>query len=105
MPVPARTAGYAVHWMLSGLAHPAEAYAHSIIQSWRRCRVGPGSKRVHCDHLASVVVVMVELVADDLVHAVDSTRGLVVVPLESAGLTLPESVVVVASAVNRDIAA
>ena len=89
---------YAVHWVLYG--NTADRYGKAIRQSWRRSRAMPGERRMVCHHLADVVVVMFETVADDVSRAIDETEGLVMAPLERHDLPLPHSVVVVATAVN-----
>jgi hypothetical protein len=93
---------YAVHWLLTYTGGKTADYGETIRKSWWTTSRGAyGERRLVCDWLADVVIVMVETVADDISSAVATTRDEVIGPLERAAMRLPDSLVVLATRVSR----
>jgi hypothetical protein len=92
---------YTVQWMLTQQEGKTADYGKAIRRSWWRSRGGRGERRLACDWLADVVVVTVEIATDDISGALNMSRDQVIGEIERADLPLPESVVVIAAAVER----
>jgi hypothetical protein len=79
----------------------ARKYGEVIRRAWWTYGPPAGERTMSCDHAAGVVIVRAQTVADDVLNAIDATRGLVIGPLERAALPLPQSVVVIVAAVQN----
>jgi hypothetical protein len=89
---------YAVHWLLTYTGGQTAEYGEAIRRSWWTSPRGDyGERRLSCDWLADVVLVMVESVADDISSAIAGTRDEALGPLERAAMPLPDSLVVLAA--------
>ena len=88
---------YGVLWIIGCTGTQASTYGHAITRSWRTSPWPAGESRMTCDHVANRVVAKLDLVADDVVHALSASQRFVFGPLERAGLPLPEEIVIAAS--------
>lgn len=65
---------YSVHWMLTYQVGAAADYAKAVQTSWWTDNPPSGERRLICDYAANAVIVVVETIADDVVHAIRSTQ-------------------------------
>lgn len=91
---------FVTYWSLTPRGATPGEYAQAICSSWCRARVRFRA-RLHADSVAHVVVISIEVIADDLSTAIDRGRRAAFGAMDDAWLEPPDSVQLVAARRRR----